>query len=98
MALNIDQIPLNFERDFNNCKILPLTVGHINKTFKVLIDEIPLYLLQQINENVFKNIDGLMQNTALVIQTLASSMADHEDGLIVPELIKTKSKIGRAHV
>ncbi len=91
MALNIDLVPRNFEGDFNDCNILPITVGHIHRTYKVLIGGIPLYLLQQINENVFKNIEGLMQNTALVIQTLAESMANHEDGLIVPELIKTKT-------
>jgi len=40
----------------------PLTDGYINDTFLVFEDGKPLYILQRVNHNVFKNISGIMNN------------------------------------
>lgn len=70
-------------------EIVPVSIGHINKTYKVLFDGIPAYILQQINHNVFKNIDGLMQNTRLVLDSLALYIAKKPGQLQVQSLIPT---------
>lgn len=70
-------------------EVVSISTGHINKTYKVLIDGIPVYILQQINDNVFKNVEGLMQNTSLVLDTLASFVARKPGQLQVQRLIPT---------
>ena len=91
MAIDVESIPGHFEGDFSTCTTLPITLGHINQTHKVMIDGVPVFLLQQINNIVFQNVDTLMQNTQLVLKTLEASMAVHSDGLLVPQLILTKA-------
>lgn len=89
MSQYSDKIAARFLGDIPGCITHPLTIGHINSTFRVLIDETPRYLLQQINTSVFRNIDGLMQNTALVLNTLKVQMESREDGLMVQSLVTT---------
>jgi Ser/Thr protein kinase RdoA (MazF antagonist) len=40
----------------------PLTVGYINDTFLVIKSNRPVYILQRINQNVFKSVEQLIQN------------------------------------
>ena len=40
----------------------PLTDGFINDTFLVFNNEVPRYILQRVNHNVFKDISGVMNN------------------------------------
>ena len=68
---------------------LQLSIGHINKTYKILVDGIPSYILQQINHKVFSDIDGLMQNTRLVLSTLSAYVAQKPGQLQVQDLIQT---------
>lgn len=68
---------------------LQLSTGHINKTYKILVDGTPAYILQQINHKVFSDIDGLMQNTRLVLSTLAAYVAQKPGQLQVQDLIQT---------
>lgn len=49
--------------DFVSC--VPLGNGHINSTFLVTTDR-NTYVLQKINTNIFKDVDGLMDNVQLV--------------------------------
>lgn len=92
MPIEIDSIPAFFAGNFDNATTIPLTLGHINRTFKVMIDGKPTFLLQQINEKVFRDVEALMHNTELVLKTLEISMTGHSDGLLVPKLIRTNEK------
>ncbi|MDY0102990.1 MAG: aminoglycoside phosphotransferase family protein [Lentimicrobium sp.] len=89
MPIDIDSIPSFFVGNLDNASIIPLTLGHINRTYKVMIDGNPAFILQQINKKVFKNIEALMDNTSLVLQALETSMAGRSDGLMVPRLVCT---------
>lgn len=91
MATDVESIPGQFAENFGTCTTVPITLGHINQTHKVMVNGVPTYLLQQINNTVFKNVDALMLNTQLVLNTLETSMAAHSDGLVVPKLILTKT-------
>ncbi|MEH6308339.1 aminoglycoside phosphotransferase family protein [Olivibacter sp. CPCC 100613] len=48
--------------------IEPFGSGHINDTYKICTDleKGPNYMLQRVNNHVFKNVEHLMQNVALV--------------------------------
>lgn len=48
----------------------PLTDGFINDTFLVFDKDSPLYILQRVNHNVFKNIKGLMGNIQNALEYL----------------------------
>ncbi|MBW6490937.1 MAG: aminoglycoside phosphotransferase family protein [Lentimicrobium sp.] len=91
MSQYADKIAARFLEDVKNCSTIPLTIGHINRTFKVVIDGTPKFLLQQINTNVFSNVEGLMRNTDLVLKTLKISMEVVENGLMVQNLVPLKN-------
>ena len=50
--------------------------GHINKTYLVTTDCGCRYILQSVNETVFKDVDGLMRNVALVTDHLRAKEPD----------------------
>ncbi len=52
------------------CDFKPLTDGFINDTFLVFSNAVPQYVLQRVNHNVFKNIDGLMGNINNALEEL----------------------------
>jgi len=58
-------------------KIGPFGSGHINDTFRVETDRPggKNYLLQRINHRVFPNVEGLMQNTKIVLAHLKAKLA-----------------------
>lgn len=91
MAIDVESIPGQFAVDLSTFTTVPITLGHINQTYKVMVNGIPAFLLQQINHTVFEDVDALMQNTRLVLNTLEAAMASHSDGLLVPKLILTKT-------
>ena len=91
MATDVESIPGQFAEDLSTCTTVPITLGHINQTHKVMVNGVPTYLLQQINNTVFQNVEALMQNTQLVLNTLETAMAAHSDGLLIPKLILTKA-------
>ncbi len=45
--------------------------GHINDTFKVVLDTDEAYLLQRVNHNVFKDVAGMMGNIQKVTEHIA---------------------------
>lgn len=91
MSIDAESIPARFSEDLSTCTIEPITLGHINQTYKVMVNGAPAFLLQQINNAVFKDVDALMQNTQLVLETLEAAMAMQNSGLLVPKLILTKT-------
>ncbi|MFX0555596.1 phosphotransferase enzyme family protein [Maribacter sp. CXY002] len=50
-----------------------LTAGYINDTFLVSSFNQPLYILQRINTEVFKDVSGLMQNITTALEALQGS-------------------------
>ena len=71
----IDSTPIS-------CK--PFGNGHINKTFEVWTEKGGHYILQQVNDNVFKDIEMLMKNINYVSSYLISR------GFESLQLVKTK--------
>ena len=64
----------------------PFGMGHINKTFLLETNEGVRYILQQINNNVFKNVPALMENVSAVCSFLAEKVSDPRECL---HLVKT---------
>ncbi|MFS4456050.1 phosphotransferase enzyme family protein [Maribacter sp. 2304DJ31-5] len=62
-----------FSIEQGHFSLQPLTAGYINDTFLVFKEHTPLYILQQINHNVFKDVKGLMQNIAKALDALMAN-------------------------
>lgn len=52
----------NFQIDRKTYRFQEINQGYINDTYLVLDQNTPLYILQRVNQNVFKDINGIMQN------------------------------------
>ncbi|MBE5782665.1 MAG: aminoglycoside phosphotransferase family protein [Clostridiales bacterium] len=61
--------------------------GHINETYLLKTDAPHDYILQKINHNIFKDVDGLMRNIAAVTSFLYEKTPDSRRVLT---LVKTK--------
>jgi len=61
-----------FKIDTQEVTFRLLTTGYINDTFLVLKSEKPLYILQNINQKVFKNVEALMLNIEMALNKLQS--------------------------
>lgn len=57
------------EKEFS---FLPLTAGLINDTYLVRLRQKPTYILQRINDGVFSNVAGLMENVTKALSVLES--------------------------
>ena len=66
----------------------PYGSGHINATYLVLDDTARLYILQKINQNVFRDVGGLMSNINLCCRHLEKKGLGFREAL---KLIPTKS-------
>lgn len=58
-----------------NAKVIETTSfgnGHINDTFRVLLDTEEAYLLQRVNHYVFRDVQGMMNNIQKVTQHIAA--------------------------
>ena len=64
-----------------------LLCGHINTTYKILKDGKPLYILQKVNTDVFKNIDNLMDNFQMVVRNFIGNRPEDDLELKIPEII-----------
>lgn len=62
--------------------------GHINKTYDIKTTEGKRYILQRINDSIFKNVDVLMNNIVLVTEHL-KKVAPKEQKIL--SLINTKN-------
>lgn len=56
----------------------PYGSGHINDTYLVKVDEDVEYLLQRINDNIFKDIPKLVQNKELVCGHIRNRLIRHK--------------------
>ena len=56
------EILSNFDSDSKAISCKPYGNGHINKTYDVKTEKGGHYILQQVNNNVFKDVDMLMKN------------------------------------
>ncbi len=59
--------------------------GHINETYLVITDEGVWYILQKINHNVFKDVEGLMKNISSVTEYLYEKTPDPRRVLTIVE-------------
>ena len=92
-------IIMNYERELNGFKLDGKAVaaerygqGHINETILVVTDAGAKYILQKINERVFKDADGLMNNVRLVTAHVAGKVraAGGDVGRGALQLVLTK--------
>lgn len=63
----------HFKIETQEVTFKPITNGYINDTFLVLKSQKPLYILQRINHDVFKNVELLMLNIEMALDKLQSS-------------------------
>ncbi len=59
---NLQQLVQQFVADAVVEKSIPFGNGHINDTYKVELENGETYLLQRVNHNVFKDVQGMMNN------------------------------------
>jgi len=71
--LHLKHILNQFKIDIENVSFQKITTGYINDTYLVLKSEKPLYVLQCINNNVFKHVEALIQNLELALAKLQSN-------------------------
>ncbi len=57
--------------------------GHINVTYLVVTDCGHRYILQKINDRIFKDVEGLMANIVLVTEYLRKTVADSREAMTV---------------
>ena len=81
----IKNIAQQFKINGEIVQILLNQSGNINDTYQVITTK-GHYLLQRINHHIFKNVDGLMNNMALVTQHLSAM------GQTTLEIINTKDE------
>lgn len=73
----------NFAIDADIVDVSPFGNGHINTTYHVINRIGPDYLLQKINQHVFKDIPGLMHNIQVITQHIQQRLKN--EGHPLPE-------------
>ena len=68
VALN--ELLQNFSIERKTYQFQAINQGYINDTYLVLDNNYPLYILQRVNHNVFKDVHGLMGNIANAFEYL----------------------------
>lgn len=79
---------------------IPYGNGHINTTFKVKCrngEKSALYILQQINNNIFPDSDALMENIENVTSFLKTKIAEKNGDILRETLNIVKTKDGKNH-
>ena len=64
--------------------------GHINSTFLVVTDKNKKYILQKINNKIFPNVEGLMNNIMLVTEHLKKKTDDSRKVLSIVKTVDDK--------
>lgn len=72
--MGIEEIPRLFRTEGSPASVIPYGSGHIHRTYRVVNNnpEAPDYLLQQINEEAFRDVPGMMENISLVTRHVAA--------------------------
>jgi len=81
----LNHILANFDLAKKNYAFCPMNDGFINDTYLVSDNNTPCYILQRINQDVFKNVTGLMGNIDHALKQLSGN------GYEKIELIRTTS-------
>ena len=92
------QIISRFKYDGEPVCCTPYGNGHINTTFKVECKNgcrSTLYILQQINNKIFTNIDALMENIEKVTSFLKTKICKRNGDVLSETLYIVKSKDGK---
>jgi len=76
MMTDIAQIASLFQIDGTPVNVRAVTDGHINGTWYFDTDRGSAYILQRINDRVFRDVEGLMRNIQLVTAHLRRTAAD----------------------
>ncbi len=89
------EILSNFDLDGTPVSLKPLNHGHINSTFLVKCDNGNKYNFQKINNNVFKDVDGLMNNIDSVTAFLKEKVKANGGDPLRETLTVVKTKDGK---
>lgn len=94
--MSVDHIASQFKIPGKITSITPYGGGHINDTYKVHCEQAAVsnYILQKVNHNVFKDIEGLMENISKVTAHIRMKLAESNTEDIARrslELIKAKN-------
>lgn len=81
----IEKILTEYELDKDHCEIIPLGDGLINSTWKIK-NGVRQYVLQKVNEQIFKNPDAIADNVNL----LSDYLQEHFPSYLFPPYIKTR--------
>lgn len=84
----------NFDLEGTPISIKPLGNGHINSTFLVTYSNGNRYSLQKINNHVFKDVDGLMNNIDSVNVFLKKKIKENPGNTLQKTLDVIKTKNG----
>jgi hypothetical protein len=94
MERDIKKIISNFSIKGRLIGFEPVVTGHINDSYFIKTDSAdhPGYFLQWINNYIFKDVKGLMNNIAEVVQHLSGKLARHPElAFKVLEIIPSKN-------
>ena len=88
----MEKVLSNFKINEKVISYAPYGEGHINDTYLVVCENNEKYILQRINHNVFKDVEGLMNNIYLVTSFLKEKIIENNGDVNKETLniIKTK--------
>ncbi|MHC1774385.1 MAG: phosphotransferase enzyme family protein [Lentimicrobium sp.] len=92
MDFDVSKLSEIFRIPEDHYTIEHLQHGHINKTFRVIKDGRPVFILQKINTSVFNDPDSLMANYQLVTTSFNSSFRSGDLRIQTPEIIPAKDE------
>ncbi|MCK0146123.1 aminoglycoside phosphotransferase family protein [Arenibacter sp. F26102] len=69
-TVELNELLENFSIEKKTYQFQGINQGYINDTYLVLDNNYPLYILQRVNHNVFKDVHGLMGNIANAFEFL----------------------------
>ncbi|MBC8768306.1 aminoglycoside phosphotransferase family protein [Arenibacter sp. BSSL-BM3] len=69
-TVELNELLENFSIERKTYQFQGINQGYINDTYLVLDNNYPLYILQRVNHNVFKDVHGLMGNIANAFEFL----------------------------
>jgi Ser/Thr protein kinase RdoA (MazF antagonist) len=73
---SIETIAGRFETQGRVTECVPFGSGHIHDTYRVAMDDGGRYLLQRINHDVFRDVEGLMHNFDRVTRHIRKKLAE----------------------
>lgn len=93
MEFNANSLSQIFRIPYADYSLEQLLCGHINTTYKILKDGKPIYILQKVNTDVFKNIDNLMENYQMVVRNFSGNHPEDDSVLQIPEIIPCNNSL-----